>query len=51
MTGAGCGWLTTSVGGAVADWFTSGGLFGHPVEIHQPTAPVLAFWESVRAGA
>ncbi len=51
MTGAGCGWLTTSVGGAVADWFTGGGLFGHPVEIHQPTAPVLAFWESVRAGA
>jgi hypothetical protein len=51
MTGAGCGLLTTSVGGAVADWFAGGGLFGHPVEIHQPTAPVLAFWEAVRAGA
>ena len=48
MTGAGCGLLTTSAGGAVADWFSGGGLFGHPVEVHEPTAPVLAFWESVR---
>ncbi len=48
MTGAGCGLLTTSEGGAVADWFSGGELFGHPVEIHQPSAPVLAFWESVR---
>jgi hypothetical protein len=40
LTGAGCGLLTTSSGG---------GLFGHPVEVHEPTAPVLAFWESVRA--
>ena len=49
MTGAGCGLLTTSAGGAVADWFSGGRLFGHPVEVHEPTAPVLAFWESVRA--
>ena len=48
MTGAGCGLLTTSAGGAVADWFSGGDLFGHPVEIHEPTAPVVAFWESVR---
>ena len=48
LTAAGCGLLTTSVGGAVADWF-SAPLFGHPVEIHEPGPPVLAFWASVRA--
>ena len=43
MAGAGCGLLTTSAGGAVADWFGAP-LFGHPVEIHQPAGPVLDFW-------
>jgi catechol 2,3-dioxygenase-like lactoylglutathione lyase family enzyme len=47
MAGAGCPLLTTSAGGAVADWFSGGGLFGHPIEIHQPTAGVLNFWRSV----
>jgi catechol 2,3-dioxygenase-like lactoylglutathione lyase family enzyme len=50
LAAAGCGLLTTSVGGAVADWFRAP-LFGHPVEVHEPTAPVLAFWASVRDGA
>ncbi len=44
---AGCPLLTTSVGGAVADWFSGGALFGHPVEVHQPTDGVLAFWQSL----
>jgi hypothetical protein len=48
MAAAGCGLLTTSVGGAVADWFDGGSLFAHPVEIHQPGAEVLNFWSSVR---
>ncbi len=50
LAAAGCGLLTTSVGGAVADWFRAP-LFGHPVEIHEPSGPVLAFWASVRDGA
>jgi hypothetical protein len=37
---SGCALLTTSVGGAVANWFTGGPLFAHPIEIHQPTAGV-----------
>ena len=48
LAAAGCGLLTTSAGGAVADWFSGGSLFGHPVEIHQPVQPVLDFWQSVR---
>jgi catechol 2,3-dioxygenase-like lactoylglutathione lyase family enzyme len=45
---AGCPLLTTSVGGAVADWFGGGSLFGHPIEVHQPPPGVLDFWASVR---
>jgi hypothetical protein len=45
---SGCALLTTSVGGAVANWFTGGPLFAHPIEIHQPTPPVLGMWASVR---
>jgi len=47
MARAGCPLLTTSAGGAVADWFSGGGLFGHPIEVHQPTPGVLDFWRSV----
>ena len=50
MAAAGCGLLTTSAGGAVADWFDGGSLFAHPVEIHQPVPPVLDFWQSIRDG-
>ncbi len=45
---AGCPLLTTSVGGAVADWFGGGSLFGHPIEVHQPPPGVLDFWASLR---
>jgi uncharacterized membrane-anchored protein YjiN (DUF445 family) len=48
MASAGCALLTTSVGGAVADWFSGGSLFGHPIEIHQPPPGVLSFWQSLR---
>jgi methylmalonyl-CoA/ethylmalonyl-CoA epimerase len=48
LASAGCPLLTTSVGGAVADWFGGGSLFGHPVEVHQPPQGVLDFWQSVR---
>ena len=48
MARAGCALLTTSVGGAVADWFSGGPLFGHPIEIHQPPQGVLDFWQSLR---
>ena len=48
MASAGCALLTTSVGGAVADWYSGGPLFGHPIEIHQPPPGVLDFWASVR---
>jgi catechol 2,3-dioxygenase-like lactoylglutathione lyase family enzyme len=47
----GCPLLTTSRGVAWADWFEGGPLFGHPVEVHQPTAPVLGLWQSVRSAA
>jgi Glyoxalase/Bleomycin resistance protein/Dioxygenase superfamily len=49
MTHNGCALLTTSVGGAVANWFSGGSLFAHPIEIHQPTAGVLGMWSAVRA--
>jgi methylmalonyl-CoA/ethylmalonyl-CoA epimerase len=45
---SGCALLTSSAGGAMADWFSGGGLFGHPIEIHQPTAGVLKFWREVQ---
>jgi hypothetical protein len=48
LAGSGCALLTTSVGGAVANWFTGGALFAHPIEIHQPTAGVLGMWSVVR---
>lgn len=47
MSSNGCALLTTSVGGAVADWFGGGRLFAHPVEIHQPTAVVRGMWDSL----
>jgi catechol 2,3-dioxygenase-like lactoylglutathione lyase family enzyme len=47
LAAAGCGLLTTSAGGAVADWFRAP-LFGHPVEIHEPGQQVLDFWAGVR---
>jgi catechol 2,3-dioxygenase-like lactoylglutathione lyase family enzyme len=49
LEGAGCALLTTSAGGAVANWFGGGTLFAHPIEIHQPTAGVRCMWESLRA--
>jgi hypothetical protein len=48
---SGCALLTTSVGGAVANWFTGGRLFGHPIEIHQPTAGVFGMWNSLSEGS
>jgi methylmalonyl-CoA/ethylmalonyl-CoA epimerase len=48
MAAAGCALLTTSVGGAVANWFSGGPLFGHSIEIHQPPQQVLNFWQSIR---
>lgn len=45
---AGCALLTTSVGGAVANWFSGGSLFAHPIEVHQPPRAVQDFWRSVR---
>lgn len=47
LAAAGCPLLTTSVGGAVANWFGGGPLFGHPIEIHQPPPGVQAFWQSL----
>jgi 4-hydroxyphenylpyruvate dioxygenase-like putative hemolysin len=47
MAAAGCALLTTSVGGAVANWFSGGPLFAHPIEIHQPPERVLKFWQSI----
>ncbi len=47
MADAGCALLTTSVGGAVANWFSGGPLFGHAIEIHQPPERVLNFWQSI----
>jgi glyoxalase/bleomycin resistance protein/dioxygenase superfamily protein len=51
LEAAGCALITTSVGGAVANWFTGGPLFGHAVEIHQPPQRVLDFWASIRKAA
>jgi hypothetical protein len=48
LSAAGCALLTTSVGGAVANWFAGGPLFAHPIEIHQPPQRVLDFWQSIR---
>lgn len=48
MSENGCALLTASVGGAVANWYSGGPLFGHPIEIHQPTPPVLRMWNSLR---
>jgi hypothetical protein len=47
----GCALITTSVGGAVANWFTGGPLFAHPIEIHQPTAGVKGMWASLTDGS
>jgi hypothetical protein len=47
LAAAGCPLLTTSVGGAVANWFGGGPLFGHPIEVHQPTEGVREFWRSL----
>jgi hypothetical protein len=47
MAAAGCALLTTSVGGAVANWFSGGRLFAHPIEIHRPTPGVRAMWDSL----
>jgi methylmalonyl-CoA/ethylmalonyl-CoA epimerase len=51
MAANGCALLTTSVGGATANWYAGGALFAHPVEIHQPPEFVLDFWASVRESA
>lgn len=51
LEASGCALLTTSVGGAVANWFSGGPLFGHPIEIHQPTAGVLGMWASLGEGS
>jgi catechol 2,3-dioxygenase-like lactoylglutathione lyase family enzyme len=51
LAGAGCPLLTTSRAVAWADWFEGGPVFGHPIEVHQPTAPVLGMWAGVRAAA
>lgn len=48
MASAGCALLTTSVGGAVANWFSGGRLFAHPIEIHEPTPAVLEMWSSLQ---
>jgi catechol 2,3-dioxygenase-like lactoylglutathione lyase family enzyme len=47
MAASGCPLLTTSVGGAVANWYGGGPLFGHPVEVHQPPEGVRRFWQSL----
>jgi catechol 2,3-dioxygenase-like lactoylglutathione lyase family enzyme len=51
MAAAGCSLLTTSVGGAVCNWFSGGPLFAHPIEVHEPPPGVQAFWQSVRDAA
>ncbi|CAN5284291.1 hypothetical protein BH09ACT1_BH09ACT1_09830 [soil metagenome] len=51
LVGSGCALLTTSVGGAVANWFSGGSLFAHPIEIHEPTPPVAAMWASLPEGS
>jgi catechol 2,3-dioxygenase-like lactoylglutathione lyase family enzyme len=47
MAASGCPLLTTSVGGAVANWYGGGSLFGHPIEVHQPPEGVRRFWQSL----
>ena len=47
LTAGGCPLLTTSVGGAVANWYGGGPLFGHPIEVHQPPEGVRSFWQSL----
>ena len=51
LEASGCALLTSSVGGAVADWFAGGSLFAHPIEIHQPTPPVRGMWASLTEGS
>jgi methylmalonyl-CoA/ethylmalonyl-CoA epimerase len=51
MTTNGCALITTSVGGAIADWFSGGPLFAHPIEVHQPTPPVRGMWASLAEGS
>ena len=51
MLESGCALITTSVGGAVADWFSGGSLFAHPIEIHQPTVGVRGMWASLGEGS
>ena len=51
LASAGCPLLTTSRTGAWADWFGGGPVFGHPIEVHQPTPPVLGMWSSVGEAA
>lgn len=45
----GCPLLITSRTGARADWFEGGPVFGHPIEIHQPTTGVLDVWRVAKA--
>jgi hypothetical protein len=47
MAANGCPLLTTSVGGAVANWYGGGPLFAHPIEVHQPPDGVRRFWQSL----
>jgi catechol 2,3-dioxygenase-like lactoylglutathione lyase family enzyme len=47
LASAGCPLLTTSVGGAMANWYGGGALFDHPIEVHQPPPGVQQFWQSV----
>ncbi len=51
LASSGCSLITSSVGGAVANWFTGGPLFAHAIEIHQPTAGVLGMWKSLPEGS
>ena len=47
MEESGCALITSSVSGAVANWFSGGSLFAHPIEIHQPTEGVWNMWKSL----
>jgi len=47
MAESGCALITSSVSGAVANWFSGGPLFAHPIEIHQPTEGVWNMWKSL----
>lgn len=51
MAQVGCPLLTTSRSGAWADWFEGGPIFGHPIEIDEPTQGVLNMWSSVEEAA